>query len=46
MMTSEHYVVALEQKVVRKEATTWEQNVQKGELLISKCVKEAEKKDR
>lgn len=45
VMTNEHYMVALEQKLARKEATTWEQNAQKEELLVSKRVKEVEKKD-
>jgi hypothetical protein len=44
MMMSEHYLVTLQQKLARKEITTQKQNVQKEQLLASKCVKEVEKK--
>ncbi len=44
MMMSECYLITLKQKLARKKITTQERNVQKEQLLASKCVKEVEKK--
>lgn len=43
-MMSECYLVTLKQKLARKKITTQERNVQKEQLLASKCVREVEKK--
>jgi hypothetical protein len=43
MIMNEYYLVAFEQKLVRKEIATWDWNVWIFFLLASKCVKKFEK---
>lgn len=45
MMMSEHYVAVFKQKLARKEATNWNWDVWKVQILAFKCAKEIEKRD-
>jgi hypothetical protein len=44
MIMNEHYLVAFEQKMVRKEVPTQDQDVRKEQLLTSKCARKTKKK--
>jgi hypothetical protein len=44
-MMNEHYVAIFKQKLARKEATNWNWNARKEQVLAFKCAKEIEKRD-
>ncbi len=44
MMMSKCYLITVKQNLARNEIAIQERNVQKEQLLASKCVKEIEKK--
>jgi hypothetical protein len=45
MMMNEHFVATFKQKLATKEATNWNRDASKEQVLAFKCVREIEKRD-